>query len=115
MYKEIGIIRFNINLFNNNKSMLELWVNFDIFIENMEIKYIKIIFGIVFISVNIDVLRVKLEDEILESVIGIVNFDKLMNYVYLIILKEIFDDVLEVLKEFNFLVVLLLNEEGILL
>ncbi|MFN1913307.1 hypothetical protein ACK2IE_08095 [Clostridioides difficile] len=112
MHKEIGTIRSNINLLNNNKSMLEPWVNFDIPIENMETKYTKTILGTVPISANIDALRVKLEDEIPESVIGIVNSDKLMNYVYLITLKETFDDVLEVLKEFNFSVVSLPNEEG---
>ncbi len=92
--------------------MLEPWVDFDIPLENMETKYTKTILGTVPISANIDALRVKLEDEIPESVIGIVNSDKLMNYVYLITLKETFDDVLEVLKEFNFSVVSLLNEEG---
>ena len=84
LHKEIGTIRSNINLLNNNKSMLEPWVNFDIPIENMETKYTKTILGTVPISANIDALRVKLEDEIPESVIGIVNSDKLMNYVYLI-------------------------------
>lgn len=112
LHKEIGTIRSNINLLNNNKSMLEPWVNFDIPLENMETKYTKTILGTVPISANIDALRVKLEDEIPESVIGIVNSDKLMNYVYLITLKETFDDVLEVLKEFNFSVVSLPNEEG---
>lgn len=112
LHKEIGTIRSNINLLNNNKSMLEPWVNFDIPLENMETKYTKTILGTVPISANIDGLRVKLEDEIPESVIGIVNSDKLMNYVYLITLKETFDDVLEVLKEFNFSVVSLPNEEG---
>ncbi len=42
LHKEIGTIRSNINLLNNNKSMLEPWVNFDIPIENMETKYTKL-------------------------------------------------------------------------
>lgn len=110
--KDISAIRSNINLLNNNKSMLEPWINFDVPFEKMETKYTKSVLGTIPTSANVDALRVKLEDEVPESVIGIINSDKLMNYIYLITLKETFDNATEVLKEFNFSIVTLPNSEG---
>lgn len=99
------------NGIRNNKEMLSVWYDLDMPLNQMQTKFTRMILGTVAANADVNVIRTELEQNVPTSVINVVHSDKQILYLYVIMHKESFDSVTEILKQFNFSIVSLEETE----
>lgn len=110
--KNIIELKASENGLKNKIQSLVPWTELSMPLETTSTKFTKVLLGTLPVTISIEDIQIKLSEQSLASVIGIVNSDRTNAYAYLISHKEHYDKTLEVIKEFGFSPVTFSDEVG---
>lgn len=91
-----------INKLSSDLASLKPWTVYDVPLDISETRFTNIELGVVPSTVNLDNLREKLGNLDLPSYISVVNSDRELIYLAVVMIKEGTDDVLGILKQYGF-------------
>ena len=91
-----------INKMSSDLASLKPWMVYDVPLDISETKATNIELGVVPSTVNLDKIKVKLEKLELPSNISVVNSDRELIYLAVVMMREGTDDVLGILKQYGF-------------
>lgn len=100
--KELSALKGKENSVLTSKELLHYWSNLDVPLNQLETKFSKMVLGTLPASVDINAVREKLNEKAPECVADIISTDKQITYSYVIAHKDVFDTVMQELKEFSF-------------
>jgi V/A-type H+-transporting ATPase subunit I len=105
-------LKANENTLKNKIASLTPWSKLDMVLEMTQTKFTKIVLGVMPANIALEQVDIKLAEQALAGVIGLVHSDKANSYVYLVAHKESYDGALEVAKEFGFSPVTFSDAQG---
>lgn len=112
LVKNLNELKASENVLKNKIDMLIPWVDFDVPLEQTGTKFSRILLGTIPNAVTLESINLKLADVAPESMLGMVNYSKPVSYIYLLAHNDVYEQAVEVLKNFDFVVASFADSTG---
>lgn len=112
LVKKVNELKASENVLKNKIEMLVPWAKLDIPLEQTSTKFSQIVLGMIPTNITLESISLKLAEVAPESTVGMVNSNKLVSYIYLIAHNDVYEQAIEVLREFDFAAISFADSTG---